>query len=194
MLINPFSFLYGFLKAILYAVLFFSAGFLVGYFYNQQSVAESSYLLSVFSPGTEQLFYDLIDSAERSIDIEVYSFTHTGLAEKLISANSRGVVIRVLLDGEISQNELRIVNTLKRNGIGVRFIKLENGYMHAKYMIIDGKKVFVGSINFSRNALLRNREAAVIIEDKKIVGEFARVFEQDWRYSKESYTPAEAEI
>ena len=47
-------------------------------------------------------------------------------------------------------------------------------------MLIDGKTLLVGSINFSNNALNTNREAGVIIQNQNVIEDFKNVFEQDW--------------
>src|SRR5262249_51216694 len=54
------------------------------------------------------------------------------------------------------------------------------GVQHAKYMIVDGEDVFVGSQNFDWRSLKDIHELGVRARDTRIAGLFARVFTADW--------------
>jgi len=56
-------------------------------------------------------------------------------------------------------------------------------FLHTKFIIIDGKRASVSSINFSQASFVRNREAGAIIEGTN-AGPFMAflqsVYEDDW--------------
>jgi phosphatidylserine/phosphatidylglycerophosphate/cardiolipin synthase-like enzyme len=55
--------------------------------------------------------------------------------------------------------------------------------MHAKYFIVDGEDVYVGSQNFDWRALKHIYELGVRIIDRRAAAVFADVFEMDWTLS-----------
>lgn len=136
---------------------------------------------TVFSPEDGHEVIDLIDSAEKSIDIEMYVFTSRDAIAALERAKERGVEIRVIIERNvISGQNGQTYNELNTKGIITKYSSRVYALTHSKTIIIDGKKVIVGSHNLSNSALYENREASVIITDLMIVKQFVDVFETDW--------------
>ena len=54
-------------------------------------------------------------------------------------------------------------------------------YIHAKAIIVDEQRAYVGSQNFSRTSLEFNRELGVIVSDPLAVARLTAVFAGDWR-------------
>ena len=134
----------------------------------------------VFSPGAEQEIISLIDTADSSLDVEIYVFSSQDVMDALIDAKNRGVNVRVIMEKRtMSNTNQETFDYLRNNGVEVRWASTAYKLTHSKFIIVDGKKVFVGSHNFSNSALNYNREASVIITGEA-VEEFIRVFEQDW--------------
>jgi phosphatidylserine/phosphatidylglycerophosphate/cardiolipin synthase-like enzyme len=133
-------------------------------------------IVSVFSPYEGHEIVDMIDKADSTIDIEVYAFTSRDIVEALERAKQRGVKIRIIL--ETINREMH--DELLYKGFDVRYAPNAYKTTHSKIMIVDGKKLLVGSHNFSNSALYKNREASVIISDMKTVNEFIEAFEYDW--------------
>jgi phosphatidylserine/phosphatidylglycerophosphate/cardiolipin synthase-like enzyme len=51
---------------------------------------------------------------------------------------------------------------------------------HTKGMIVDGKRVLLGSHNWSKPGVTLNRDASLIFDDEEIAGYYAEAFEIDW--------------
>lgn len=154
-------------------------GFLLCYFLFNFLISPS--INPVFSPEDGHEIIDLIDSAEKSIDIEMYVFTSRDAVEALERAKQRGVEIRIIIERDIiSGQNSEIYNELNSKNIQTRYASQSYALTHSKIIIIDGKKVLVGSHNLSNSALYKNREASVIIGDIVIVYQFINVFEKDW--------------
>jgi V8-like Glu-specific endopeptidase len=62
--------------------------------------------------------------------------------------------------------------------IGSRVRQMENH--HTKGMIVDGKRVLIGSHNWSKPGVTLNRDASLIFDDSEIAGYYAEAFEIDW--------------
>lgn len=160
-------------------ILFFLFGFFLHAFLNP-SIPSGTVIASVFSPSAEPIFSDLLSKAKHSIDIEVYTFSSDSILNELVSAKNAGVKIRVILEKRvISKTNQETFDKLSNAGIEIKWASKEFKLTHAKFIIIDGEMVLVGSHNLSENALNSNREASVVINGP-VVKEFINIFEQDW--------------
>lgn len=135
----------------------------------------------VFSPENGDDIITLIDSAEESIDIEMYVFTSRDVIEALEHAKNRGVKVRIIIErNTIGGSNEQTFQELAAKGFNIRYASTSYKLTHSKFMIVDGKAVLVGSHNFSNSAIHKNREASVIIREAATVDEFSRVFKKDW--------------
>lgn len=138
----------------------------------------------VFSPEDGARIPALIDSAKESIDIEIYVFSSRDVVEALERAKERGVQVRIIIERDVISNENgAIFQELASKGFNIRYASGKYALTHAKFMVIDGERVLVGSHNLSNSALYKNREASVIITDVATVQAFDRVFRLDWSIS-----------
>lgn len=139
---------------------------------------------TLFSPNSQPEVESLVRTAKNSIELEMYVFTSEQMALELAEAARRGVEVRVILERRVnSYNMEDIVSALRESGVKVRWASLNYKLTHSKMMVVDGKRVFVGSTNFSKSALNQNREMAVVLEGE-IVKEFISEFEKDWEMAK----------
>lgn len=101
------------------------------------------------------------------------------LVDALASAAKRLPDCRIVVragDNALADN----VAELARRGVDVptQFRKLAN--THTKGIVVDGKRVLVGSHNWSLSGVTANRDASLIFDDEEIANYYARVFEVDW--------------
>lgn len=140
---------------------------------------------AVFSPGAEAEIVALIESANESIEVELFQFSYEPLMDALADARERGVRVRVILEPRLDGDDnLKAMRRLKGSGVDARWASLSFSRTHSKTAVVDGRRVLVGSPNWSYSAMFRNRESAVIIESSEVAGEFERVFEEDWGMAK----------
>ncbi|HET6581358.1 MAG TPA: phospholipase D-like domain-containing protein, partial [Methanoregula sp.] len=159
----------------------------------------------VIAPDTSSQITDLINSAERSIEIEQAYITNDSVSSlnpylsAAINASRRGVHVRVLLDSywfntEDEKDNDEMVDLINRIGISehiplearcadLALIGVEK--IHNKGVIVDDKRVLVSSINWNSVSPNFNREAGVIIDHPGVAGYFLTVFEDDWNLSPE---------
>ncbi len=138
-----------------------------------------------------EVFSAAVTGAEREILLNVYEFTDQRMAEDLIRASSRGVAVTVLLEGGpvggVSPEGRAVAGALNRSGIPVLSMTTTDAahakyrYDHAKYLIIDGNTVLLGSENFKPGGypapgLQGNRGWGVLLEDPKLAAYFREVF------------------
>jgi phosphatidylserine/phosphatidylglycerophosphate/cardiolipin synthase-like enzyme len=136
---------------------------------------------------------EMIKGAKHSLDIEqFYISTKTGepleiIIKEIIAASERGVKIRVLADARMYKTYPETIDLLnKQKNILARIIdfgKIAGGIQHAKYFIVDGEEMFLGSQNFDWRALKHIHELGVRVRNKNIADIFGDVFEIDWKLS-----------
>lgn len=90
-----------------------------------------------------------IDASNTSIDVMISAFTRTEVSDALIAADTRGVVVRVVVS-HLFANDAP-AQALFAAGIDVR-----RDNVHDKVMVIDGATVITGSANWSMNAWSNN--------------------------------------
>ena len=73
--------------------------------------------------------------------------------------------------------------------LGVKVRRQKHLKLHAKLLIIDGKRAQVGSMNIDRSAFDLRRELGVLIDEPHIIKGLAKVFDHDWHESKPYSAP-----
>ncbi len=123
----------------------------------------------------------LIATATRDIRVQQYVVRMdedgpvAGLFAALVAAKARGVDVRVALDkGRLYKSEVpdpkndAAAAWLAAHGITVVWDE-ESRTSHAKILLIDQRSALVGSHNWTRAALLDNREASVLLTDPQLI-------------------------
>lgn len=136
-----------------------------------------------------------LESAIMSIDLGLYTLTSDRIASVLADAASRGVSVRILLEGApvggIEREGQRIVGGLLAAGAQVRFLSGGDDvvkryrYLHAKYAIVDGTSAWIGSENFGEAGFPPygnpgNRGWSVVMEDPPVARSLRSVFVADF--------------
>lgn len=122
-------------------------------------------------------------SATRSVDAEVFVMTDPDVIAGLAAARRRGVHVRVLLDPGQDVNR-PTYNLLEQAGVEARWYPVPPGtLLHAKAALFDGRRLLVGSANWSRSGLSVNHELDLLFEDASTASAFASRFEKDWTIS-----------
>ncbi|MBI4547351.1 MAG: DUF1669 domain-containing protein [Ignavibacteriae bacterium] len=147
------------------------------------------------------VWMEMINGAKKTLDIEqFYISSQKGepldtVLNAIIAASVRGVKVRLIVDARMYKTYPEHVDQLKYFGlkapdqfqIEVRIIdfgKLAGGVQHAKYFIVDGEEVLLGSQNFDWRALKHIHELGLRIKHKEVVKVFQDIFELDWQIAK----------
>ncbi len=134
------------------------------------------------------------ESAKRTIDVAVFTFTDGKLADALAAASRRkGVTVRVLAD--FSQHtsgrdrHKEALRRLDRSAVTVKLVDLSSGRgdpkfqprFHHKFCVIDGSTLITGSFNWTGLAGSKNHENVLILEgDTKTAAAYAKEFNDVW--------------
>jgi phosphatidylserine/phosphatidylglycerophosphate/cardiolipin synthase-like enzyme len=106
----------------------------------------------------------LIDSATTSLDIEAQSLSDDTIVDAVVLAHQAKVPTRVVINGDFqgSVAQAEAVAKLKQYGVPIR--ALASPDIHAKAIVVDGQRTFVGSMNLTSTALTVNREIGLVTD------------------------------
>lgn len=130
----------------------------------------------VISPhNSREKMLALLSSAERTIrilDAKVQDQQAIGL---LLRKASVGCSIKII-SNDTSYDEV-VPNYHVR--------KLARYKLHAKCIVVDGTRFFIGSQNIRPASMDRRREVGIIVEDDAMARKIERVFDEDWENATE---------
>ena len=142
-------------------------------------------------PAPQAVWLEMIGGAKRTLDIEqFYLSTWPGepmdkVVDAIGAAAKRGVRVRLILDQRMHGTYPQPADSLRSvPGIEVRLVNLgpiAGGIQHAKFFIVDGEEVFLGSQNFDWRALEHIHELGVRVRDARVAQTIGEAFEWDWR-------------
>jgi phosphatidylserine/phosphatidylglycerophosphate/cardiolipin synthase-like enzyme len=146
--------------------------------------------LLVAPVNARQTLAELVAGATRSVDLEGETLSDDRLTASIVEAKRRGVSVRVVLARDSTPTPARVesVAALKAAGVPVVAFGAASGsgsattpYVHAKMILVDGARAYVGSANFTANALDSNREIGVIVRESASIAAIARTVDADFR-------------
>ncbi|OGB85930.1 hypothetical protein A3J41_01835 [candidate division TM6 bacterium RIFCSPHIGHO2_12_FULL_38_8] len=119
---------------------------------------------SVQKGAMKEVFYDLIDQAKTSLLVSVFTFADKEVARKLALAKARGVKVKVIMDSSSDRGSYSVKELLEEFDVPTLVYKASEGINHNKYVIADGNKSWISSMNFTNPAYSKNRESAVLTQ------------------------------
>jgi cardiolipin synthase len=136
------------------------------------------------------LYLYSIAGARTSIDIQSpYFILDSSVRWALADARARGVRIRILTDGDIT--DAQSVKHASRHEYqnllddGTRLFEYRPTMMHVKLMVIDGVWTVFGSANFDNRSLELNDEITLAVADRELSASLLAAFERDLQQSEE---------
>ena len=134
-----------------------------------------------FSPdgGCQQAVIDKIDGAVSTIDVAMYHLTSREIAQALIKAKERGVIVRLYMDRGEANTKYSKATYLTKKGVEVKYY-LGKGLMHNKFAVIDNNVLITGSFNWTPTADRENQENLLILTTKDLIKQYSDRFEMLW--------------
>eukprot|EP00117_Sycon_ciliatum_P010256 scpid91442/ scgid12224/ Mitochondrial cardiolipin hydrolase; Phospholipase D6 homolog len=126
-------------------------------------------------------FLARLSSAKRSIDVCVFTITCNEIADTLLEQHRKNVAVRIISDGEQLHSQGSDVQRMARAGIPVRLGREENSLMHHKFAVLDRNIIVTGSFNWTRHAVLHNRENIFISDLGQMRQPYIGEFDKLWR-------------
>ena len=143
--------------------------------HQTRSAIGGAFLLSIASAAAEVLI------------VTPYFVPGPRMMRALIRAARRGVRVRLLLPARSDVPPVQLLGRsyygpLLKNGIEI--YELGREILHAKVMLIDGKRTVVGSANLDQRSFHRNFEVNLIIDDTAFSGQVTAMLRKDFADSR----------
>jgi hypothetical protein len=130
---------------------------------------------------------ELIRGAREELLIHNQTFnapkpSHAKLAEimeAVLEAQQRGVAVRIAFRILMKADARRNLEALQDFGFDMSSVRVQKN-LHTKGIVVDRRRVMLGSQNLSEQGVSLNRDASLIFEDAELARYFADIFEHDW--------------
>ena len=153
-------------------------------------------------PNADAVWVEMVDGARAELDLAHFYASDrlpsrlTKVVEAIERAAARGVRVRFLASEAFYATYPETLDRLARQvGVEVRRYDLARatggGVLHAKYFVVDGREVFLGSQNFDWRSLEHVQELGVRVRSRDFARALSAEFEVDWRVAGGA-APAEA--
>ncbi len=176
--VQPLSSAYRFILIVLFAMALLPSPVCAG-------IADKKYPLEIlFAPkgGVEAKLAEWVQNAESSIAIAAYNVFLPDVTLSLIGAKARGVDVRIVMDDFGPTVEKSDFPLFRRNGIGVIMLGgfSETGAMNHSFMVVDGKRLAIGSYRWSESGQNDDYSSMMFTEDPDAINTYKAKFEQLW--------------
>lgn len=131
----------------------------------------------------------MIHHAKESVWIQTpYFIPDESLLNALQTAALSGVDVRIIIPA-IPDHQMVYWATHSYLGdllpLGVKCYLYENGFLHAKSMVVDGQVATVGTANFDIRSFKLNFEVNAIVYDQSVASRMQHIFLEDMSHSRE---------
>lgn len=139
------------------------------------------------------VFQMLIEGAVSEIDISTpYFLPDRALRRALLRAAQRGVRVRVLVPGPLTDERLVRLASRRMYGEllegGVRLYEYRPAMTHVKALVVDGTWAVIGTTNVDNRSFEHNDEVNVAFRETAVTARLKRDFESDLAASDEMTT------
>jgi phosphatidylserine/phosphatidylglycerophosphate/cardiolipin synthase-like enzyme len=121
----------------------------------------------------ESALVESIASSDESIDLALYSFSLPTIADALIAAQLRGIEIRMVMEADNMDSYQ--VKRLLAAGIPIQ-PDHSDGLMHNKFVIIDAREVWMGSMNLTITGAQEDANNLMRIQSTELAADYTNEF------------------
>ena len=163
---------------------------------TDQNLLDSSLYFPTQQPGTilhrfiptdgaylQNTFLHLIESAKKELFIGTpYFIPGKKIMNALLKARKRGVQITILVPQKADHalvREAKFPYCRKLIQAGCDIYAFQQGFFHAKIIIVDDHTCDIGTANFDMRSIYINHEINCLLYDKHFIQEVKRKFEED---------------
>ena len=146
------------------------------------------------NPANEQRVVNMFRTCKKTLDVAIFTFTRDSIAQAILEAYQRGVKVRCIGDDGNSKVKGSDVRLLASVGIPCKTDNNLRFHMHIKMAILDNSVVITGSFNWTSQAVNKNQDNILFIEDKNIANQYTDYYNQIWNSFNTVITQEDAKI
>jgi cardiolipin synthase A/B len=131
-----------------------------------------------------------IRAAKKTIDMPIFRLDHVEVDKAIKAAVKRGVIVRTLIAHTNTAGEKglrKLEQRLLATGATVSRTAADLMRYHNKYIIVDGRMVYVLGFNYTHHDIDRSRSFGIVSKNRKLVQEATKLFEAD--FNRQPYSP-----
>ena len=142
-----------------------------------------SYAITGYKGNPEEDLINVINNTKKELNIAIYNLDNEDIVDAISEAAERGVTVRVIADGENTENEdsKEIFNELAKLNIPIKIDTNEK--MHIKLTIADNQTVVTGSFNYTKDSAEDNQEVLLTVENSSLASSMNETFNELWNSS-----------
>ncbi len=132
------------------------------------------------SGGVDQALSADIDRAQYTIDAAVFDVRLPSVVDALVRAAKRRVTVRVVVDDDANGQAVEFADAiaqLEKGGVKVTRDE-RSALMHNKFIVIDHRVLWTGSMNLTPNDVYRNNNNMLRVELAPLVENYTKRFER----------------
>lgn len=138
----------------------------------------------------------MIQGAEKSIDLVMYELEDTQIENALIYAEKNGVAVRVLLNegdygAQPSSYSAAAYQYLQAGGVSVHWSPSYFALTHQKTMIVDGNQAVIMTFNLTPQYYSTDRDFGIVDKDPEDIAAVETAFNDDWQDKKDTAAPGD---
>jgi len=119
-----------------------------------------------------------LENSAKQIDIAMEVISDEKIEALLCQKESNEVEVRLLIPDFKKVDNGTASAKLANCGAEVKTLK--KPYLHAKLIVVDGLRAYVGSVNLTAGSLDKNRELGILVSQPDILGRLNEIFNRDW--------------
>ena len=101
------------------------------------------------------------------------------LIDAIIEKQRQGITVRVIIRSFMASKDRKNLELLTDRGLKIGTVRFQAN-SHTKGVIVDRKKVLIGSQNWSQLGVTLNRDASLLFDDEPLAKYFGKIFDHDW--------------
>jgi len=129
--------------------------------------------------GIDQALADAIAAAQSSLDVALFELNSDIIARALQAAAQRGLALRIVTDDAHGLQDERDSHLRDLQAAGIAVVDDgRSALMHNKFLIIDKRRVWTGSLNWTENGGYRNNNNVLVLTVPAIIEAYQAEFEE----------------
>ncbi|MCY3833326.1 MAG: phospholipase D-like domain-containing protein [Chloroflexi bacterium] len=132
-----------------------------------------------YAGGIEMALINDIKETRKTLAIAAFELNSEPMYEAILAAHRRGVAVRIVTDDEHGLHDAKndALRRLQQAGVALRDDG-RSGLMHNKFMIMDGQRVWTGSLNYTVNGVYRNNNNILVMESAAAARAYQAEFDE----------------
>lgn len=132
-----------------------------------------------YAGGLDQVLAEAIQQARHSLDIAAFEMNSEPIVQALLEAQARGLRTRIVADDDHGLDDKSDDALRRLQAAGIPVVDDDrSGLMHNKFMILDGRSVWTGSLNYTVNSVYRNNNNVFVIESAALASAYQAEFDE----------------